>query len=173
MNGIANPGLNRYVAASMNEETTLFKGSPTLWTSWGQIALAVVIMGGSGAAGFFLANPLFYAGIGVGFFYLLLVVLLVRSTVYEVTSQRIRVTTGILTKRTDDLELYRVLDAILVEPMMLRLVGCGTIEIKSADATTPTLDIKAVHGARALREELRKHVEAAREKKRVRMFEHE
>lgn len=157
----------------MNDEAILFKGSPTLWTGWGQITLALLIMGGSVAAAILLANPLFYAGIGVGMLYLLLVVLLVRSTVYEVTSQRIRVTTGIFTKRTDDLELYRVLDAILVEPVMLRLVGCGTIEIKSADATTPTLDIKAVHGARALREDLRKHVEAAREKKRVRMFEHE
>lgn len=157
----------------MNEETTLFRGSPTLWTSWGQILFAFALIAGSTAAGALTANPLLFAGVAVGLAHLLLVALVVRSTIYEVTNQRIRVTTGILTKRTDDLELYRVLDAILVEPLSLRLVGCGTIELKTADATTPLLVVKAVRGARELREELRKHVELAREKKRVRMFEHE
>ena len=41
--------------------------------------------------------------------------LLIRCRVYEVTTERIRVTTGILTKRTEELELYRVKDITLIE----------------------------------------------------------
>jgi uncharacterized membrane protein YdbT with pleckstrin-like domain len=90
-----------------------------------------------------------------------------------VTSERIRVSTGILTRRTDDLELYRVEDITLVEPLSLRLLGLGNIELATNDTSNPRLVLPAIRGVKELREVLRKAVEDRREKKRVRVTEFE
>ena len=44
-----------------------------------------------------------------------------RCRVYELTTERLRRRIGILSRRTDDLELYRVKDTTLLEPLHLRL----------------------------------------------------
>ena len=96
-----------------------------------------------------------------------------RSRVYEVTTQRIRITTGVFSKRTEELELYRVRDSSLVEPFLYRMFGAGNIEVVTADASTPGLTIEAIKGAAAVREEIRKNVEACRDRKGVRVTEFE
>src|SRR6185503_7905019 len=40
----------------------------------------------------------------------------IKSRIYELTSERIKTSQGIFTRRTDELELYRVKDVTLVEP---------------------------------------------------------
>src|SRR4051812_10579812 len=64
-----------------------------------------------------------------------------RNRVYEITTQRIRITTGVFTKRTDELELYRVRDTSLVEPFLYRMFGAGNIQVVTADASTPGLTL--------------------------------
>jgi len=96
-----------------------------------------------------------------------------RHRVYEVTTQRIRLIAGVLSRTTDELELYRVNDITLVEPFLQRLFGAGTIVLLTGDQTSATFRIEAVKGAHALREEIRKHVEECRERKRVRVTEFE
>jgi uncharacterized membrane protein YdbT with pleckstrin-like domain len=115
---------------------------------WASAALAVVALG-----------------------YLLWEIVLVKATEYEVTSQRIRIRTGILTKRTDELELYRANDTSLIEPLMLRIFGLGTIEVRTMEAGARAVHLQAVHGARGLREHLRTHIEECRDRKRVRVTE--
>src|SRR2546423_1462741 len=44
---------------------------------------------------------------------------------YEIPSERIKVSTGLLSRQPAELELYRVRDYSVVEPFALRLVGCG------------------------------------------------
>jgi uncharacterized membrane protein YdbT with pleckstrin-like domain len=94
--------------------------------------------------------------------------MLTRSTVYELTSQRLRKTSGILHKKLDELELYRVKDSTLEQPLLLRLFGLGNINVVSSDATMPLVLINAVPGAYDMREKLRVAVEAERDRKRVR-----
>lgn len=48
--------------------------------------------------------------------YALVQVLLVKSIKYEISSERIKITTGIFSKQTHALELYRVKDYSLKEP---------------------------------------------------------
>jgi membrane protein YdbS with pleckstrin-like domain len=90
---------------------------------------------------------------------------------YEVTTERIRRTSGVLSRRTDDLELYRVKDTALVQPVLLRLFSLGRVVITTNDASTPVLTIEAVPDAGRLREDIRKCVEARRDLKRVRLAE--
>lgn len=96
---------------------------------------------------------------------------LIASRVYEITTERIKVTTGLLNKHTDDLELYRVKDTVLEEPALLRLAGAGNIVLTTSDTTTPTLVLEGITGAKEVREELRKHIEACRDRKRTRLTE--
>ena len=105
--------------------------------------------------------------------YVAAVILVVKATQYEVTNERIRIRRGIVTKRTDELELYRANDTSLIEPLTLRLLGLGTIEVRTNDATTPTVYLHAVHGARKVREDLRRFIEECRDRKRVTVTEFE
>jgi uncharacterized membrane protein YdbT with pleckstrin-like domain len=161
----------------MSEETTIFRGSPSILTRFGSLFLGCLLMAG-GAVLFFTVGNLqpavkwVSAGLaGVALLFVLGTIVVVKSTQYEVTSERIRVRRGILTKRTDELELYRVTDTSLIEPLSLRIVGLGTIELRTSDASTPVLHLKAIRGTRAVRENLRKYIEECRERKRVRVTE--
>ncbi len=91
-----------------------------------------------------------------------------RATVYELTTQRLRITRGILNRRLDELELYRVKDYVMEQPFLLRLLGLGNITIVTSDATTPTVALRAVAGVAGVREKLRNAVQAERDRKRVR-----
>jgi uncharacterized membrane protein YdbT with pleckstrin-like domain len=164
----------------MSEETIVFRGSPSVITRFGGLFLAFLVFAGA-LAGFFLlpetvsvaVKYLLGALAAAAFIHMIIIILLVKSTQYEVTSERIRVRRGILTKRTDELELYRANDTSLIEPMTLRMFGLGTIEIRTMDTTNPRLYLEAVHGARILREDLRKCIEQCRDRKGVRVTEFE
>lgn len=86
---------------------------------------------------------------------------------YELTSERLRIYSGVLSRRIDDMELYRVKDTCFVEPFFDRLFGLGNVELHTSDPSTPVITINAVKHARELREKIRHAVEAARERKGV------
>lgn len=162
----------------MSEETVVFRGSPSLVTRFGGLFLGFLVLAGA-LIGFFLlretaGTAVKYLLIGLAaaaFVHLLIIIMLVKATKYEVTSERIRVRRGIMTKRTDELELYRANDTSLIEPLTLRMFGLGTIEVRTMDTTNPTLYLEAVHGARKLREDLRRCIEQCRDRKGVRVTE--
>src|SRR5688572_22348451 len=147
----------------MSDEKTIFQGSPSLLTRFGGLFLCFLIMAACVTGAVILKEPMYrwiLGGIAAFcFIYFVAVVILVKATQYEVTSHRIRIRKGILTKRLDELELYRANDTSLIEPLSLRIFGLGTIEVRTVDTTTPTVYLEAVHGARALREKLRVAVE--------------
>lgn len=97
--------------------------------------------------------------------------LVVRNQVYELTSERLKLHSGVLNKKTSELELYRVTDTQFEQPFWLRLMGLGHVVIISSDKTSPRIVVAAVPGAAALREQLREQVEARRTARRVRMSE--
>ncbi|MCL5096440.1 MAG: PH domain-containing protein [Candidatus Omnitrophica bacterium] len=90
---------------------------------------------------------------------------------FEVTSERIRITTGVFSRRTDELELYRVKDITLIRPFMYRFWGLGNLVLTTNDSSTPTLTLEAIPNVQNLHEQLRKDVETCRERKKVRLAE--
>ena len=82
-----------------------------------------------------------------------------RSTRYVLTSERLRVTTGILSTRTEDLELRRVRDTGVSKPFMLRVVGLGDVRILSADPSHPRITLHAVRDPDRLQGTIRTVVE--------------
>jgi uncharacterized membrane protein YdbT with pleckstrin-like domain len=96
-----------------------------------------------------------------------------RARVYQVTTERIKITDGVFSRKTEEVELYRVRDYKLTEPFWLRMFGLGNIVISTTDNSSPTVVLQAVGDANGRREELRKYVELCRDKKRVRITEME
>jgi uncharacterized membrane protein YdbT with pleckstrin-like domain len=99
--------------------------------------------------------------------------LVVKNTKYELTNQRLRIRYGVLNKKTDELELYRVKDYKLDQPLFLRLFSLGNIVLETSDKSSPIVTIEAVPEAEQLREKLRIHVEERRDSKRVREVDFE
>jgi uncharacterized membrane protein YdbT with pleckstrin-like domain len=108
--------------------------------------------------------------VGVG-----LIIVLVKwieniATTYEITEDRLVLRKGIFVKSIDEVELYRVKDVRLDFTLINQWANIGTITVTSSDETTrdAPLIIRDVDNANARREELRRLVEAARQKRRVR-----
>lgn len=161
-------------ASQEQKEQTLFRGSSSPLINFGTFILCGVIAIAAGAAAFLTPVPYRFILIGVAavaVIYMCIRWLLIKVRVYEVTTERIRVTNGLLTRRTDELELYRVKDTTLIEPLYLRLFSLGDIEVSTHDVSTPVVRLEAIKGARAVREELRKSIETCRDRKRVRLAE--
>jgi membrane protein YdbS with pleckstrin-like domain len=155
----------------MSEETLIWKGtsSPLLYLGTfiicGLAALLIIALA--------IALGRWWVGLGIfipagfaGFKWLVN-----QLRVYELTTQRLRISTGILNRKTDELELYRVKDITLLAPLQLRVFGLGNIVIISHDETNPKVIMEAIPKVESLRENLRNSVEICREKKRVRLAE--
>jgi uncharacterized membrane protein YdbT with pleckstrin-like domain len=152
------------------EEIVLFKGSSSPVMNLGTFVISGIILVAAVAFSFVVSLWLLILA-GIALSYMVVQWLIIRSRQYELTTERIRIRTGILSKRTDELELYRVQDITLIEPFAERLFGLGSIHMTTNDTTTPNLRIETIRGAARLREELRKSVEACRDRKRVRVTE--
>ena len=97
----------------------------------------------------------------------------VKCNTFEITTERIRITEGVFSKKIEELELYRVKDARVLEPFWLRIFSLGNIVLTTSDRSHPTLVIPAVPDVRGLREQLRTHIERMRLLKGVREVDFE
>jgi uncharacterized membrane protein YdbT with pleckstrin-like domain len=84
-----------------------------------------------------------------------------RSTRYTLTSERLRVTTGLLSTTTQELELRRVRDTVVVRPFFLRLMGLGHVTLLTADASTPRTTLQAVPDPESLQSTIRAFAQTA------------
>lgn len=153
-------------SAAVNEESSLWKSSPSQWLNIGPFSLMVVLTIGLAVAGLFF--PPLFAACALPVFYMVWRYLVVRCQVFELTSERLRVTSGVINQHIDEIELYRVKDSVMTRTWWMRLTGLASLKLDTSDRTLPTLVIPAVRGGVELRELLRKQVELLRDKKRVR-----
>jgi len=96
------------------------------------------------------------------------------SKLYRVTTRRIVVETGVLSKRLEQIDLYRIADYTVDRPFLQRVMGTGNLLLKTFDKSTPELhlhDIKT--DVVALYEKLRVATEAEKAKRGVRMIDYE
>jgi uncharacterized membrane protein YdbT with pleckstrin-like domain len=94
--------------------------------------------------------------------------LVTNAVVYELTEERLSVKRGVFNLVSDELELYRVRDYTLYEPLFLRIFGVSVIVLDTSDRTTPVAIIDGVKGGGELISKIRSLVEVCRKKKGVR-----
>ena len=138
----------------MAEEQRLWKGSPSQVSNLGAYLVCLLLC--------WLVVPVFYA---------LWRWIDTHLTEYELTSQRLVFRSGVFNRKTEEIELYRVRDSSLDEPLLLRLFGTGNIVLYATDSSAATFVLRAVKAAADVRQKLRAAVEAARDQKRVRSIE--
>jgi uncharacterized membrane protein YdbT with pleckstrin-like domain len=154
------------------KETLVWTGTPSQWTNVGLYFFCVLIVAA-------IVVAYFLSRVGAIVFVALVIPLLLalarwaqtRSHVYEVTTERIRISTGVLSRQTSELELYRVRDYTIVEPLLLRLVGRGDVILETADRTNHRIVLHAVPNVAALKDQIRDRTERMRQRRGVRDFE--
>ncbi|HYD24318.1 MAG TPA: PH domain-containing protein [Croceibacterium sp.] len=158
----------------MDDVRDSFRSSLGGWLRGTAAGLATVFVGIAGfatmiaVAGDWGAWPLVLTGLA-------LVVILVKwlevmGAKYEITPERLIVRRGIVFKSIDEVELYRIKDVRMDFSLLNQWAGIGTICLSSSDETTRTGDLvlRQVEKAQARREELRRLVDAARQRRGVR-----
>lgn len=151
-------------------ERTMWVGRPSQWINFGAFFLGSVLMAGGAFLATIRPETTKPAGAFVGLvaLFLLWKWLVVRSTQLTLTTQRLSVRQGVLSRRRHDLELYRIKDTALDEPLLLRMVSLANIEITSSDRSHPHFVVRAVRDAEPLRQMMRSTVEKLRASKGVR-----
>lgn len=137
----------------MSRETKLWSSSPSQIINLGTFMLAAIF--------FWLIIPPIIAGWRW---------LVTRNTIYELTSERLRIRTGVINKQINDIELYRIRDYKIAIPLMLRLYAVGNVILATSDATHPSITISAIDDAEEFIDILRRQVETCRVAKGAREF---
>ncbi|MBL8648775.1 MAG: PH domain-containing protein [Sphingopyxis sp.] len=108
--------------------------------------------------------------VGVGFVIIAAIWVNNLMVTYELTEDRLILRKGIFVKSIDEIELYRVKDVRMDFTLVNQWAGIGTLSVDSSDETTRDGPLVIPHIERAAerREELRRLVDAARQKRRVR-----
>ena len=150
----------------MNTETSLWKDTPSQWLNIGHFAASAIIAAAIIAASF--VAPVALAAIAIPIAYAAWRYLVVRCQTFELTSQRLRISQGVINQHIDEIELYRVKDTLMTRTWWMRLTGLSSITLQTSDRSLPSLIIPAIPNGNDLREQLRVRVEAQRDAKRVR-----
>lgn len=88
-------------------------------------------------------------------------------TVYKLTEEKLYIETGFLSKKEEEIRLYRIMDLTLNRPLMQRIFGLGTIHLCTADKSTPEFDVKNIKNSREVKNMISDMVEKQRDEKRV------
>lgn len=144
-----NTDLAAYSAAKEAErEKSLFTGHPVIiYTAWQWIAVILTL----------------------GIAYLVYWIRSI-STTYEITTQRVRVERGLLSKDKENVELFRIDHFDLHKPLGMRLVGQCMLHLRSSDASFPTVVIFGIPDLEALADTLRECSLRERTRRRVTTF---
>lgn len=147
-------------------EDSLWKCSPSQWLNAGPYVAGVIAIAGIASGGLFF--PLAFIALVLPIAYMIWRYLVVRTQIFELTNERLRITRGVINQTIDEIELYRIKDTQMHRPWWMRLTGLASISMQTSDRTMPTFVIPAIHRGAELREILRRQVELQRDKKRVR-----
>lgn len=134
--------------AAASVEKDLFVGRPAVLTSLGEWALAVLTLGV--AAVFYWFRSI--------------------SLRYRITTQRVRIERGILSKTEENIELFRVDDFVHVRPFGMRVVGHSVLQLRTSDRSAPLVVVRGVRGLGELGETLRECAIRERERRGVRVW---
>lgn len=141
-----NTDLAAHAASKEGElERVLFTGHPAIiFSAWQWFAVALTL--------------------GIAFLYFWVQSL---STRYEVTTQRVRIERGILSKSKESVELFRIDHFDVLKPLGMRLLGQCRIELRSSDSSFQNVVIFGIPDLEALADKLRECSLKERTRRRV------
>lgn len=133
-----------------SDECTVWAEKPSLALASGLVLrylftllLVSLLAQGIGASWIFLVTAVGLAHIGLRLWAL-------RTTHYRMTSQRLEITSGLLTQGTVTYELHQVGEAVIIRPLILRLVNRGNLSISS-----PFIAMRGIRNPQVVRDLMR------------------
>ena len=166
--------------AQAGPEKVFFRGRPSLWGMVGSAIGGVLLLILAGILLFYPIENILgelvgyelienqttifgqcrvFAGLGlVGIVIILLSAKIARlkSTTYEVTSDRVEWERGIFSRKIDNLDMFRVIDLKLRRSLLDCILGIGTVELITTDKTDPQFTFEKIRKPRALYDILKK-----------------
>src|ERR1044071_4144545 len=127
---------------SVAAEEIVWRGTSSQWKNFGVYFLCGLFC--------WLIVPIFFA---------LARYLQTKCKIFELTTQRFKITSGVFSKMTETLELYRVKDIETRQPFLSRLVGVENVQMNTSDASSPIVLIEAVPTSVGFADKLRNQVE--------------
>lgn len=156
-----NTDLQAFAAAKeLETEKDLFSGHPAVFYSVGQfvpfvlvagLAAAIAYLTGTGEAALYsLLGFIVACGLTYLHYYLKS-----RRIFYRITTQRLKLEWGILSKTQESLELFRIDHFELREPLGMRMLGYSRMHLFSSDAELSNFSVYAIPNLETLSETLR------------------
>ena len=158
-------------SATVGPEETLWKGTPSPKLLIGRVIGLVVIVIAIPLAAHWLAantNAIDQQAtiIKVGWWItavvflvqlirLVLALMRIRSTLYTITTQRILIENGVLSKSVNEIDLRTIDDTQFYQSFTARVLGIGNVTLISTDKQEPVLVLHSVPDPRNLRETIR------------------
>ncbi|HEX4338656.1 MAG TPA: PH domain-containing protein [Polyangiaceae bacterium] len=133
-------------------EETLYEGRPAVIPGVGALLVAVLTL-------------------GLGYLYMWV---RTQGLSYKITTRRVLVERGLLSKRLEQIDCFRIKDFVVDRPVGQRMLGTGNILLLTADSTTPAVELRNLRtDVVALYEKLRAAADADRTRRAVRIVDNE
>lgn len=152
-------------------EQPIWQGRPTwrasmgLWTLWFLISGCCLYGASRYTAGdSSLVQVTWIFVVGSAVMILVREALVVYGMSYHLTTQRLFIHRGILTRVSDQMELVRIDDVRLMQSLTDRLMNTGNVEIFSSDESEENINLKSISAPVEFAEAIRLHVRGARSK---------
>ena len=160
-----------------SEEKDVFRVRPAWRAFVGRFLFAALFP--AGALAFVLAASatpklkliVSLAGAGLGLIFFLVILVKRYSLMYRLSTQRLFVARGLIARRIEELELFRIRDIDVVQNFWERILGYGRMMVYSTDATTPKFEIVGLAHPVKLKDIIRSQFRSARIRERVRPTE--
>lgn len=159
------------------EEKDVFALRPTLRAFLGKIILAVlipalaivlaVVVKKSGALDWIIVC----AGAAVGLVLYLSILYRKYSILYRLSTQRLFVVRGLISRKIEELELFRIRDIRVTQSVWERIWRFGKMTVFSTDASSPKFEMEAVPDPLEVKDAIRIHFRTSRLRERVRPTE--
>ncbi|MHC4203545.1 MAG: PH domain-containing protein [Planctomycetota bacterium] len=162
------------------DESVLFAGRPSLWGMAPAIVKGLVVLAVAwllmrlpfesfanslldlkltATQAFAIARYRTLAGGAVGAIVILILLLKafkLKMIYYEVSSDRIEWSRGILDRRVDNVDMFRVVDLKMRRSLLDCIFGVGTVELITTDKTDPEFEFEKVQDCRYLYDVIKK-----------------
>ncbi len=89
------------------------------------------------------------------------------ATQYEITTQRVRIETGILSKSKESVELFRIDHFDVLKPLGMRMLGQCVLQLRSTDTNFSTVVVFGIPGLEKMADSLRECSLRERTRRRV------
>jgi uncharacterized membrane protein YdbT with pleckstrin-like domain len=115
-------------------ESVIFRGRPSWRSILGFYMVGLVVAAGAGAIGWFAAGHSVGVAIGIGIFLLAVAIGFLKRffTRYTITTRRLRVQRGVLTRHVQETRIDRLQDHSIRQTLLERMLKVGTIDFDTS-----------------------------------------